>query len=272
MTNVRFLALLSALVWVTAHGDPQAVPDLSYDDARWHPLHFKPAIETATDEQCLECHKEVLDPSVRQESPAGVTAAGSLAWYQTLGTYVGEQDTLHRRHMVTDYATKVMDMKCNTCHQGNDPREEAAGSSATADDALTLRKHVDPNICLMCHGTFPYQYMGVPGPWREFKAAFQDNCMLCHAGFRTNRHNVNYLKPEAIEELAKTDNDVCYGCHGGRSWYRINFPYPRHPWPGSAGEVPDWAKDRPTQSEARFLIGISVPAGQMRPPADKMGE
>ena len=272
MMKAGFLALFSVLCMATAHAEQQPINDVSHQDAIWHPLHFKPAIETATDEQCLECHKEVLEVTVRESSPAGVTAAGSLAWYQTLGTYAGDQETLHRRHMVTDYAKQVMDMKCNTCHQGNDPRDENPGSSATADGALTLRKHVDPNVCLMCHGKFPYQYMGVPGPWTEFKVAFQDNCLLCHAGFRTNRHNVNYLKADAIEEMAKTDNDVCYGCHGGRAWYRITFPYPRHPWPGSAGEVPEWAKGRPTQSEPRFLVGVSVPAGQVRPKADKMGE
>ena len=35
----------------------------------------------------------------------------------------GEQETFHRRHLVTDYAREVMDLRCNTCHQGNDPRE-----------------------------------------------------------------------------------------------------------------------------------------------------
>jgi hypothetical protein len=99
--------------------------------------------------------------------------------------------------------------------------------------------------------------MGIPGPWPEFGAAFQNNCLLCHVTFRTNRHRVNYLKPDAIEDLAKEDSDVCFGCHGGRAWFRIAFPYPRHPWPGMAEAVPDWAKVRPSESEARFLVGIS---------------
>jgi hypothetical protein len=47
---------------------------------------------------------------------------------------------------------------------------------------------------------------------------------------------------------------VCYGCHGGRQWYRISFPYPRHSWAGMPEETPDWAKNRPTESEARFRI------------------
>jgi hypothetical protein len=99
--------------------------------------------------------------------------------------------------------------------------------------------------------------MGVPGPWLEAGLAFQNNCMLCHATFRTNRHNVNYLKADAIEALAKEKEDVCFGCHGGRPWYRISYPYPRHAWPTMATVVPDWAKDRPTESEPRFLVGVA---------------
>lgn len=262
MKTRLFLALISMLVWATVQADPQATTDLDYEQARWHPLHFKPAIETASDEQCLECHAEVLEASVRAVSPAGVTATEALAWYQTLDTYEGDQETLHRRHLVTDYAKQVMDLKCNTCHQGNDPREETAMSHADGDPTLTQRKHVDPNVCLMCHGQFPYQTMGVPGPWREFGVAFQNNCLLCHAAFRINRHNVNYLKPQGIEDLAKEKEDVCFGCHGGRSWYRISFPYPRNPWPGMAEPAPEWAKDRPVQSEPRFLIGVTKPEAQ----------
>jgi hypothetical protein len=123
----------------------------------------------------------------------------------------------------------------------------------------------------MCHGQFPYQNMGVPGPWREFGAAFQDNCLLCHVTFRTNRHQVNYLKPEAIETLAKENGDVCFGCHGGRAWYRISFPYARHPWTGMPEGIPDWAKDRPTQSAPRFLVGVTPseqPAPAPKPAAE----
>lgn len=259
MMRTSLFTPILMLVWVTVNANPQAAIELSYDQARWHPMHFKPAIDEATNEQCLECHREVLDRRVSEKTPAGVAAADALAWYQTLGTYEGAQETMHRRHLVTDYANKVMDMKCNTCHQGNDPREETAMSHADGDASLTQRKHVNPNICLMCHGRYTYENMGVPGPWPEFGAAFQNNCLLCHAVFRTNRHQVNYLKPDAIEALAKEDSDVCYGCHGGRAWYRIGFPYPRHPWPGMAEAVPDWAKDRPAESESRFLVGASKP-------------
>ena len=47
--------------------------------ATYDPIHFKPAIETARDEQCLACHREVLDDKVRETSPAGVKASTSKA-------------------------------------------------------------------------------------------------------------------------------------------------------------------------------------------------
>jgi len=234
----------------------------AYDQARWDPIHFKPAIDSATDAQCLACHQEIIDRRIRDASPAGLLARDALAWYQTLDTYAGEQETFHRRHLVTDYARQVMNLKCNTCHQGNDPRDETANSSATGQTDLVQRKQVDPNVCLMCHGQFNFPVMGVPGSWLEHGALFGDSCLTCHAAIRTNRHNVNFLKPQAIEEAGKSDADVCYGCHGGRAWYRINYPYPRHTWPGDAGQVPDWAKDRPTSSNPRFAVMSNAGSAQ----------
>jgi len=225
-----------------------------YERARWDPIHFKPAIDSATNQDCLNCHQEIIERKVLSESPAGVKVNEVLAWYQTLETYDGEQETFHRRHLETPLAKRLMDLKCNTCHQGNDPREETANSSAPGDSSLTQRKHVDPNTCLMCHGQFGYEIMtGLPGPWPQSRDAFQNNCLACHAAFRTNRHQVNFLKADEIEKAGKESGDSCYGCHGGRSWYRINYPYPRHPYPGMAPDVPEWAKDRPAESEARFL-------------------
>jgi len=245
--------LLAGFCLTTAASHAAETPN--YDQARWHPIHFKPAIDEATDEQCLACHQEILDRRVREVSPAGLRADQALAWYQTLDTYSGDQDTFHRRHLVSEYATRVMDLKCNTCHQGNDPREETADSSATGSSDLIQRKQVDPMTCLMCHGEHNATIMGVPpGDWRKTGQPFNFNCLLCHAGVRTNRHQVNYLKADAIEEAGKENPDVCFGCHGGRSWYRIYYPYPRHNWPGSGDTVPDWAKGRPTESEPRFRL------------------
>ncbi len=256
------LALTTLLAGLTASAQTLASASPTYDQARWDPIHFKPAIDKATNEDCLACHKEVLEPSIRPQSPAGVRPAETLAWYQTLTTYTGDQETFHRRHMSTELAQKLMDLKCNTCHQGNDPREETANSSATGLPDLIQRKQVNPDICLMCHGQFPWQVMtGLPGPWSEFGHIFGESCNLaCHgAVFRTVRHQVNYLKPEAIEKEGSENADVCYGCHGGRSWYRIPYPYPRHAWPTMSPSAPDWAKDRATTSDARFLEGVKTP-------------
>jgi nitrate/TMAO reductase-like tetraheme cytochrome c subunit len=225
---------------------------LDYERARWHPIHFKPAIDSATNEQCLECHQAILDRKVKEQSPAGVKAANALAWYQTLDVYEGEQETFHRRHLVTPLAKQVMNLQCNFCHQGHDPREEAP-IPPTTKASFTLRKMVDPETtCLKCHGKYDYKVMGLPGPWTENGKLFNNNCLICHQGIRTNRHQVTYLNAEAIEKAGQENSDSCYGCHGGRQWYRISYPYPRHPWPGYAPVVPDWAKDRPTESEARF--------------------
>lgn len=102
-----------------------------YDAARWHPLHFKPAIDTATNEQCLACHKEVLTTPLRTTSPAGAKAADAKAWYQSLDTYAGAQQSFHARHLTSPLAKQYNKPDCDFCHQGNDPREEAPGSSTT---------------------------------------------------------------------------------------------------------------------------------------------
>jgi nitrate/TMAO reductase-like tetraheme cytochrome c subunit len=239
------------------HVEPKQAAESSYLQAVYSPLHFRPAIETATDAQCLACHREVLEDKVRA-SPSGVKAETLRAWYQETPTYTGEQDTFHRRHLVTPLAKRLMNLQCNTCHQGHDPREEAQGASATSiqqdDLAFTLRKQVNPETtCLKCHGQFPWQLMGLPGPWEAHKAAFGNNCLTCHAAIRSMRHEVTYLNAAAIEQAGKEGADTCHGCHGARSWYRISYPYPRTPWPEMPAEVPEWAKSRPTQSEARFL-------------------
>ena len=272
LIGLVIVAMIAIVNMLFRPGQPNAAivpPAPAHDEpnhfrATYDPLHFKPAIETATDDQCLACHREVIEERVRPVAQTGLQAADARAWYQQLATYTGEQDTFHRRHLVTPLATQLMNLHCNTCHEGHDPREEAPGSSATApspgDDAFTLRKQVNPETtCLKCHGQMPAkEIMGLPAAWPDIKNSMQNDCLSCHAMFRTNRHNVNYLNAAAIEAAAKagqatqTGGDVCYGCHGGRPWYRIAYPYPRHAWSGMPPGVPDWAKDRPVASEARF--------------------
>jgi nitrate/TMAO reductase-like tetraheme cytochrome c subunit len=246
-------ALLACVAFVGNAAEKNGKP--YYEKSRWDPIHFKPAIENATDEQCLACHKEVLEKSVLPKSPAGVEAAKAKAWYQQVDTYQGEQDTFHRRHLVTPMAKQLMNLKCTTCHQGNDVREEApTPPTKNAEDAFNLRKMVNTEqTCLKCHGQFPGASMGLPPSWDTVKAGFNNNCLICHAAIRTVRHKVNYLNAEAIEKAGAANGNTCYGCHGGRAWYRISYPYARHAWPGMPAETPAWAKQRPTESEARFL-------------------
>lgn len=231
--------------------------EVSHIEARWDPLHFKPAIETASNEQCLVCHQEILDRQPLPVTPAGVKASDTLAWYQTVDIYEGEQDSFHRRHLVSDMARELMDLKCNTCHQGHNANKQVSSESHIRYESPAIAKEVDPDICLLCHGDFDYEIMlGMAKPWEESREIFKNSCMVCHGLFRTNAHNVNYLKKEAIDRLGMENGETCYGCHGGRKWYRIAYPYPRNPWPGMSSVVPDWAKSRPIESQSRFLLGV----------------
>ena len=249
----------------------QAAANLDYERARFHSLHFAPAISKARDAECLVCHQDILKAKTQSESPAGVEAAKAIAWYQTLDTYSGDQAMFHWRHMESPYAKQVMNLSCNFCHRGNDPREESADmepgrkafSASVGKPAFTLRKMVNPSeTCLRCHGAMPSpeEIMGLGGPWHEVRGDMEsedapNGCLSCHADtFRTVRHRVTYLKAKSIEEAAQTSSDVCYGCHGGRAWYRIAYPYPRTPWPDMDPEVPDWAKGRPTASDSQYQL------------------
>ncbi len=199
-------------------------------------------------------------------------AADSLAWYQTLDTYSGPQATFHWRHLESDFAKQTMNLQCNFCHKGNDPREETPDMlptrpalTASATPEFTLRKMVNPSeTCLLCHGSMPdpENIMGLGGKWHEVRGDMEyaeapNGCLSCHAEtFRTNRHQVNYLNAANIEELARSGtSDTCYGCHGGRAWYRTSYPYPRHDWPGmDKTTVPEWAANRPTASKPEHQL------------------
>lgn len=247
------------------------VEGLDYESARFHPLHFPPQINQASNEECLVCHSEIMSHKPLESSPAGVPATDTLAWYQTLATYEGPQADFHFRHLQSDYATAVMNLECTFCHKGNDPREESpdmipgrTAFTAASSPEFTLRKMVNPSTtCLLCHGAMPApeEIMGLSAPWHESREDFEDEetlngCLTCHGeyGFRTNRHNVTYLNAANIEDLATASSDTCYGCHGGRQWYRISYPYARHPWPDMDEETPDWALTRPTESIPQYQL------------------
>lgn len=259
-----------------------------YQRAVWDQLHSFPASASTSNEECLVCHREILSSRPREASPAGVRAVDALAWYQTLDTYAGDQQSFHWRHLQSPLARDVMNLACNFCHQANDPRErsphvarvrsnpepanatqatEPASAAASFSPAFTLRKTVNPTeTCLRCHGAFPGQVMGLPEPWPAMREGLEtpetpNGCLTCHAEtFRTVRHQVNYLRAAGIERAARTSSDVCFGCHGGRQWYRISYPYPRHAWPGMPEEIPDWAQTRPQASDPRFALPARHPA------------
>ncbi|MCX7945619.1 MAG: hypothetical protein N2557_01405 [Hydrogenophilus sp.] len=241
--------------------DPKAVEKAGeHLNATYSAWHTPEKIVKARNEDCLQCHQEILTEQVRSKSPAGLEAEKSKAWYQTtLSVYEGKQETFHWRHLESPLAKRTMNLTCNFCHNGHDPRDETVGSSATTPDIntafFTLRKTVNPETtCLKCHGQFNAEVMGLPDQWHKIAETMNNDCMVCHATIRTERHNVTYLQKNAIEEEGKANSDTCYGCHGGRAWYRISYPYPRTPWPGMPEETPAWAKDRPTQSEPRYRL------------------
>jgi hypothetical protein len=219
----------------------------SYIDARWDPLHFKPAINQATNDQCLACHQEIITSKPLAKMPAGVEARDTKAWYQLNDHYNGVQDTFHRRHLVTPLAKRLMSFKCNTCHQGNNPNTEVVAIDGSQHGDPNLNKQVDTDICLMCHGTFDYKVMsGLSGDWPDIRESFNNDCVTCHKEFRTRRHEVNFLKAEAIEQEGEKNKESCYGCHGERAWYSIPYPYVRRPWlERMPGMVPEWAEGRP---------------------------
>ena len=253
MGKPRFSILMAIVApWAMLSSFAAAEPPTDYQSARWNPLHFKPAIDEATDEQCLACHRDVIERKAMTTSPAGRDAEETLAWYQTLDAYEGPQDTFHRRHLVSPLAKRLMNFRCNSCHQGHDPKDEASGTTDDGQTDLTLRKTVDPDICLMCHGKFDFTVMpGLAGDWTEVHGQFNNDCMVCHTEFRTKRHLVNFLNAEEIEQAGREDSDTCYGCHGGRTWYAIPYPYVRRPWLTRMPAEPDWAKGRPTEYDAR---------------------
>jgi hypothetical protein len=247
------VVITAALLWLWQPSHPTAHQEASIDYLRasYSPLHFRPAAETARDDECLACHREVLDDRVRDRTPSGRAADATLADYQQLSTYGGGQDTFHRRHMVTPLSRKLMNLRCNSCHLGHDPRDEAQGSSASqpvSDTDFTLRKQVNVEaVCLKCHGQMNWRLMKLPAPWPKVREEKPNGCFDCHDKTRTIRHQVPYLDADAIEAAGRENSDVCYGCHGGRAWYRLSYAYTRHAWPGMPSRTPEWAKNRKTE-------------------------
>lgn len=233
----------------------KGVKDLYVD--RMDPVHFPPEIFQTKDSKCLQCHSDLMEKKVLARSPSGISSSGKLAWYQYTSTYEGSQMMFHSRHRDSPLSRQLMNLECRFCHRGNDPLPGEFSTSSKMRNPV-LRKSVSAEkICLRCHGTFPFSIMGLPGDWGEIKDHYSGNCLTCHSTIRTNRHNVSYLNAGEIERKAMENPEVCYGCHGGRAWYRSSYPYPRNPWPGMPG-MPEKTSDRampgPGKSEALFRI------------------
>ena len=84
---------------------------MDYEAARFHPLHFPPESLTASNEECLVCHAEILTHRPGEESLAGVPRSASIAWYQTLDTFSGGQESFHHRHVLSDFAQLTMNLR-----------------------------------------------------------------------------------------------------------------------------------------------------------------
>lgn len=88
-----------------------------------------------------------------------------------MSTYQGAQDTFHRRHLTTEYATKVMQMRCTTCHEGS-PRatKPPTRPPTTRTVALTLQNGQPRDFLSQVPREDDHEIMGLPGPWNEVKA------------------------------------------------------------------------------------------------------
>jgi hypothetical protein len=189
-------------------------------NARRTPVHFPPLASRTDDSVCLACHWDQIFESPRVAAPAGLLREDAGAWYQELSTYAGRQESFHWRHYSGDYARDVLRLRCNTCHHGHDPLEQAALSES--GETVALRKRVNPMLCLKCHGRFPDHDPLITLPWEEARRDFDGNCLVCHAADAARRHQARFLARERIERRAAESSDVCYGCHGGRAWYRVS--------------------------------------------------
>jgi hypothetical protein len=125
---------------------------------------------------------------------------------------------------------------------------------------FTLRKRVNPEeTCLRCHGSYPFEIMGLTGPWHEQQADLEpegtpNGCLTCHAAIRTE---------PAQRDLSEQGRDR----EGGRELFGRLL---RLPWRSPV--VPDQlslsaqslaghgqgcarlGKNRPTKSDPRYAI------------------
>jgi hypothetical protein len=178
--------------------------------ASYSPLHFKPAIDTATDAQCLACHKEVLEDKPRVASPAGVRAADSIAWYQRTSTYSGEQDSFPSPAPGDADGAGLDEPALHHLPSGPGPARGSAGllgdgdapdrSPASPCASRSIRK---PPASSATASFRPRRSWACPARGPRSRTCSRTTAWRCHAAIRTNRHQVSYLNADAIEAAAR---------------------------------------------------------------------
>jgi hypothetical protein len=216
----RLFLFGAALLVVGGTSVAEVDPEYERHRRLWERSHFPPG-EDSLDGRCLGCHADVLEQAPRRAMPAGALPEGLLPPYQRLATYDGGQASFHWRHRRSSYAQSVMRMRCQSCHRGRDPRLPEVHRHER-EFPVALRKRVHPNLCVNCHGRFPDHRAAFDGDWPAVRQRFDGNCLVCHEGDSARRHHNPLLDREAVEAQARDSGDVCYGCHGGRAWYRVS--------------------------------------------------
>ena len=194
-----------------------------YERQRLAETHANAGEKGVPDTACLGCHQEILaaeggvlaaiDPSIKLDK--------LRPWYQEVNTYQGPQLRFHERHLKTPLATSIMAMSCVFCHEHTEVRATFPGE----DSGGSFRKQVNAETnCLRCHGQFPTVH---GRPWTALQSAIDgQTCLACHTeeGLRVG-HDSPYLQAEAIVAKGREHAELCYGCHGYRSWYQKTFDY-----------------------------------------------
>lgn len=135
----------------------------------------------------------------------------------------------HTAHLTSP----LLKMTCVTCHESVDMEE---GSAAL------LRKQVNPELCVRCHGQFPDH--------GRITKARTTSCVLCHGTQIANRQ-LNYavrmkeLGADAYVNMEAVNGDNCLTCHGDKAWFAVSSgELAEEPESGAAGQpqqpLPEW--------------------------------
>ncbi|MDH3602262.1 MAG: hypothetical protein OEU26_21830 [Candidatus Tectomicrobia bacterium] len=195
----------------------------AYERERLVEIHVNAAEKSVPDTVCLGCHQEIFEAegAVIPAIDPSIDLNKLRPWYQEINTYQGSQLRFHERHLKTPLTTSIMAMSCVFCHENTEVRVTFPGE----DSGGSFRKQVNGETnCLRCHGQFP----AVHGKgWAALQEAVGgQTCLACHTeeGLRIG-HEVHYLQAEAIVAKGRDNAELCYGCHGYRSWYQKALNY-----------------------------------------------